>query len=63
MPVEGFISADSHVVEPADLWLTSRDWNKVAPSGRRAAPRARAHWLTHPWTIAILEDGLNTLKI
>jgi hypothetical protein len=25
MPIETFISADSHVVEPADLWITRMD--------------------------------------
>jgi len=25
MPIESFISADSHVVEPADLWTTRMD--------------------------------------
>jgi hypothetical protein len=25
MPIENFISADSHIVEPADLWLTRMD--------------------------------------
>ena len=52
MPIEitgGYVSADSHVVEPSDLWTTQMDENrkssavKVAKMPRRFTKRRKEH--------------------
>lgn len=54
MAVESFISADSHVVKPADLWTTRMD-----KRFRERAPRFEAGATGDFWVV----DGLNNLPI
>jgi hypothetical protein len=54
MPVESFISADSHVVEPADLWITRMD-----KRFRDRAPRLEPRETGDYWVV----EGLHTLPI
>ena len=54
MPVESFISADSHVVEPADLWITRMD-----KRFRDRAPRLQARDNGDYWVV----EGPHTLPI
>jgi hypothetical protein len=54
MPIESFISADSHVVEPADLWIT-----RMEPRFRERAPRFERGPQGDHWVV----EGLNSLPI
>src|ERR1700731_1525925 len=54
MPIESFISADSHVVEPADLWITRMDRRF-----RERAPRFDRGPQGDHWVV----EGLNSLPI
>jgi hypothetical protein len=53
MPIESFISADSHVVEPADLWITRMDRRF-----RERAPRFDRGLKGDHWVV----EGLNSLR-
>jgi hypothetical protein len=54
MPIESFISADSHVVEPSDLWTTRMDRRF-----RDRAPHFESRKNGDYWVV----EGLNTLPI
>jgi uncharacterized protein len=54
MLVESFISADSHVVEPADLWVTRMD-KRFRDRAPRLEPRENGDY----WVV----EGLHTLPI
>ena len=51
--IESFISADSHVVEPADLWITRMD-RRFRARAPRFEQRRGDHWVV---------EGLNSLPI
>jgi len=54
MPIDSFISADSHVVEPADLWLTRMD-RRFRDRAPRVESREKGDFL--------VVEGVNSLAV